>query len=42
MSLEKAREQLLLAFDDKLISEEEFVFLYDLNSSRNLDLPYEH
>ena len=41
MSLEKAREQLLLAFDDKLISEEEFVLLYDLNSSRNLDLPYE-
>ena len=41
MSFSKAREQQLLAFDDKLISEEEFVLLYDLNRSRNLELPYE-
>jgi hypothetical protein len=41
MSFKKARGQLLIAFDDKTISEEEFLLLYDVNSSKNLDLPYE-
>jgi len=38
MSLRDAREHLLLAFDDTVISEEEFVLLYDYNISSNLDL----
>ena len=41
MSFAKAREHLLYAFDDKMISEEEFLLLYDANKSTNLDLPYE-
>jgi len=41
MSLTKARKQLLYAFDDGLISEEECLLLYDLNKSTNLDFPYE-
>lgn len=42
MSLKKTRDQLLLAFDDGIISDEEFLLLHDLNTSPNLDLPYEH
>ena len=42
MSLRYAREHLLLAFDDAMISEEEFVFLYDYNKSSNLNLRYDH
>ena len=41
MSLKKARELLLHAYDDKMISDDEFVLLYDANKSTNLDLPYE-
>lgn len=41
MSLKKTRDELLLAFDDGFISDEEFLLLYDLNTSPNLDLPYE-
>ena len=41
MSLKEAREQLLYAFDGGLISEEEFLLLYDVNRSTNLDFPYE-
>jgi len=41
MSLSDAREYLLLAFDDAVISEEEFVLLYDYNKSSNLDLRYD-
>lgn len=42
MSLRYAREHLLLAFDDAMISEEEFVLLYDYNKSSNLNLRYDH
>ena len=41
MSLKEARKQLLYAFDDGLISDEECLLLYDLNRSTNLDFPYE-
>ena len=41
MSLKKAREQLLYALDERLITEEEFLLLYDVNRSTNLDFPYE-
>ena len=41
MSLRYAREHLLLAFDDAMISEEEFVLLFDHNKSSNLDLRYD-
>ena len=42
MSLKTAREQLLLAFDDDDISDEELLLLYDVNRSSNLDLPYDN
>lgn len=38
MSFKKAREGLLLALNDNLLSEEEFLLLYDVNKSKNLDL----
>ena len=41
MSLKEAKKQLLYAFDDGLISDEECLLLYDLNRSTNLDYPYE-
>ena len=41
MSLKEAKNQLLYAFDDGLISDEECLLLYDLNRSTNLDFPYE-
>ena len=41
MSLKDAREHLLIAFDDRTITDEEFLLLYDMNRSKNLDLPYE-
>ena len=41
MSLKEAKQQLLYAFDDGLISDEECLLLYDLNGSTNLDFPYE-
>ena len=41
MSLKKAREHLLYALDERLITEEEFLLLYDVNRSTNLDFPYE-
>ena len=41
MSLKKAREQLLGALDERLITEEEFLLVYDVNGSTNLDFPYE-
>lgn len=31
---------LLNTYSDGIINDEEFVLLYDLNKSRNLDLPY--
>ena len=36
----EAREALLLANDLDLIDDEEMLLLYDLNRSRNLDIPY--
>ena len=41
MSLKKAREHLLYALDERLITEEEFLLLYDVIRSTNLDFPYE-
>lgn len=42
MSLRDARENLLLAFDDAVISEEELVVLINVYSkSSNLDLRYD-
>jgi hypothetical protein len=41
MSLKKTRELLMYAYDDKMISDEEFLLLFDANKSANLDLPYE-
>ena len=40
MALKEAREQLLYAFDDDLISDEECLLLYDVNRSTNLNFPY--
>ena len=34
------RALLLHAFDGEIINEEEFLLLYDVNKSSNLDLPY--
>ena len=36
----EARNQILLAHADNLITDEEFVLLYDMNRSKNLELPY--
>ena len=36
----EAREALLLANDLNLIDDEEMLLLYDLNRSKNLDIPY--
>lgn len=41
MSHRYAREHLLITFDDAVISEEEFVLLYDYNKSSNLDLRHD-
>ena len=39
-SLREIKDILLFAHNDNLISEEEFLLLYDLNESNNLELPY--
>ena len=39
-SLREIRDMLLLAHNDNLISEEEFLLLYDFNKSRKFKLPY--
>ena len=39
-SFRDAREMLLLCFDQNIIDEEEFVLLYDANTSQNLAFPY--
>ena len=36
----EAREALLYAFSDNLITDEEFVLLYDVNKSKNRDFEY--
>ena len=38
----KVRELLLTSFDDGDISEDEFLLLYDVNRSKNLDFPYQN
>lgn len=43
VSLKETGEQLLLAFDEKIISEEGFIlYLYDINRSANLDYSHWH
>ena len=39
-SFKKAREALLIAYDDSLVDDEEFAALYDVCRSKNLGLPY--
>lgn len=39
--LKEVRNQLLLSHSDGLINDEELLLLYDINSSNNLDLPYD-
>ena len=39
-SFRAAREILLESFDDGEISEDEFLVLYDVNTSKNPDFPY--
>ena len=36
----EAREALLLAHDENVITVEEYFLLNDLNTSKNLDFPY--
>ena len=40
-SLRAIRNQLLISHNEGGISDEEFLLLYDLNKSKNLDFPYE-
>ena len=40
-SFRKAREMLTVVYSDNLISDEELLLLYDLNKSKNLELPYD-
>lgn len=39
-SLRDTRDCLLLSLDEKMIDDEEFILLNDLNSSKNPDFPY--
>ena len=41
MSSKEVRNQLLISHDEGVINDEEFLLLYDLNRSNNLDLPYD-
>ena len=38
----KARELLLISFDDGDISEDEFLLLYGVNNSKNPNFPYQN
>ena len=38
--LREVRDCLLMSYDQNLLDDEEFVLLYDLNSSKNPDFPY--
>ena len=40
-SLRAVRNQLLISHNEGVISDEEFLLLYDLNKSKNLDFPYD-
>ena len=39
-SFREVRNILLLAHSENLINDEDLVLLYDLNTSKNIDLPY--
>ena len=39
-ALRRVREELLIAYSDDFINDEEFLLLYDINKSKNPDLPY--
>lgn len=39
-TFQETRDALLLAFDDELLDEEEFLLLYDLYTSKNPNFPY--
>ena len=41
MSLKSARNHLLFSHYDHVINDEEFLLLYDINQSENVDLPYD-
>lgn len=36
----ETREALMIAHSDGVINDEEFIILYGLNTSKNLDFPY--
>ena len=40
-SLKMARNHLLISHYEGIVDDEEFLLLYDINTSRNLDLPYD-
>lgn len=40
-SLKDVRNQLLISHEEGVLNDEEFLLLYDLNRSNNLDLPYD-
>lgn len=40
MTFREAKEQLLYTFSENLINDEDFVFLYDLNTSKDRDFHY--
>ena len=39
-SFKKTREMIVIAYAEKLLTDEEFLFLYEANKPVNLDLPY--
>ena len=41
-SFRETKETLLLAYDEDLINDEEFVLLYNLNTSKNFDYHYQN
>ena len=40
-SLKMARNHLLISHCEEIVDDEEFLLLYDINTSPNLDLPYD-
>ena len=40
-SLKMARNHLLISHHEGIVDDEEFLLLYDINTSPNLDLPYD-
>ena len=40
MALREVREQILLAYNENILDDIEFLLLYDLNKSQNPDFPY--